>query len=50
MSNLERAHRECEYLIVLMGPSPAFDPLRGQPRFEALIEELDHPNKAGARL
>jgi adenylate cyclase len=40
---LERAHREREYLIVLMGVSPVFDPVRDQPRFRALVDQLAYP-------
>lgn len=41
---LERAHREREYLVVLIGKLPIFDPLREEPRFQALIDEMNFPD------
>ena len=44
---LELAHRDREYLVVLIGVSPVFDPLRDQPRFQALIDDLRYSKSAG---
>ncbi len=40
---LECAHRDREYLVVLMGHSAVFDGLRSEPRFQALIRDLRFP-------
>ena len=40
---LDRAQREREYSVALIGKSPVFDPLRDHPRFQALIKEIDFP-------
>ena len=45
---LERAHADREYLVVLMGVSPVFDPLRDEPRFQALVEDLRYPGALDA--
>ena len=43
LDSLERALRDREYLVVLMGISPVFDALRTEPRFQALIDDLHFP-------
>lgn len=40
---LERAHNDRENLVVLIGVSPIWDPLREEPRFRRLIRLLDYP-------
>ncbi len=40
---LERAHRDREYPVVLIGVSPIYDPLRGEPRFQAMVDEMAFP-------
>jgi TolB-like protein/DNA-binding SARP family transcriptional activator len=37
---LERAYRERSMLIVYMGVDPLFDPMRGDPRFAAMLRRL----------
>ncbi len=45
---LELAHREREHFAVLTGVIPVFDPLRGEPRFQALIDDLRYPKPGAA--
>jgi adenylate cyclase len=47
---LEAAHRDREYLVVLMGISPVFDPLRSEPRFQRMIDDLRYSTTAGAEV
>jgi len=38
---LERAHREREYLVATIPVHPVFDPFRDEPRFQAMLKELN---------
>jgi Flp pilus assembly protein TadD len=47
LAALDRAHRDREYLVVLMGISPVFDPLHDEPRFKALLDDMHFPISNG---
>jgi hypothetical protein len=40
---LERGHEERDAYLVFMKASPWMDPLRSEPRFQALIEKMRFP-------
>ncbi len=46
---LERAWAARDFLLVLAGVEPMFDPLRGDPRFDALLARMEFASLAGAR-
>jgi adenylate cyclase len=46
---LELSHREREHFAVLTGVLPVFDALRGEARFQALIDDMRYPVREGAR-
>jgi hypothetical protein len=37
---LERAYEQREYILTTLNVSPAFDPIRGDPRFEDLLRRV----------
>ena len=41
IEHLEEAYRKRSYTIVTIGVTPMFDPLRGKPRFNALMKKFD---------
>jgi len=47
LSWLERAFDEHDGMVANLGIDPIFDPLRGDPRFEALLRRLALPSPAG---
>ena len=47
LSWLERAFEEHDGMVANLGIDPIFDPLRGDPRFEALLRRLALPSPAG---
>jgi tetratricopeptide (TPR) repeat protein len=40
---LEAAYRSNDYMIVVIGVDPGFDPLRGEPRFQDLLRRINYP-------
>jgi TolB-like protein/DNA-binding winged helix-turn-helix (wHTH) protein len=44
LDQAERAYSEHSPVITSIGVDPAYDPLRSEPRFQALLKKLDLPN------
>ena len=40
---LETAYRDREWYLCVLKTEPIFDPLRGNPAFDALVRRLDYP-------
>jgi hypothetical protein len=40
---LQKAHQQHDWAMIVLKTEPRLDPLRGDPRFQALVQELNFP-------